>query len=48
MFPEEVFPAEISKLKNQGLIEVKDGKIQLTEKGDPWRFNISWEFFKDT
>jgi coproporphyrinogen III oxidase-like Fe-S oxidoreductase len=46
-FPEEVFPDEISKLKNKGLIEVRDGKIQLTEKGDPWRFNISWEFFKN-
>jgi len=45
-FPEEVFPDEISRLKTKGLIEVKDGKIQLTEKGDPWRFNISWEFFK--
>jgi coproporphyrinogen III oxidase-like Fe-S oxidoreductase len=44
-FPEEVFPDEISRLKSKGLIEVKDGKIQLTEKGDPWRFNISWEFF---
>jgi coproporphyrinogen III oxidase-like Fe-S oxidoreductase len=47
-FPEEVFPDEINKLKNKGLIEVRDGKIQLTEKGDPWRFNISWEFFKNS
>lgn len=46
-FPEEVFPNEIRKLRNQGLIEIKDGKIQLTEKGDPWRFNISWEFFEN-
>jgi len=46
-FPEEVFPDEISRLKSKGLIEERDGKIQLTEKGDPWRFNISWEFFKD-
>lgn len=46
-FPEEVFPNAIGKLKNQGLIEVRDGKIQLTEKGDPWRFNISWEFFNN-
>jgi oxygen-independent coproporphyrinogen-3 oxidase len=46
-FPEEVFPNEINKLKREGLIEVKEGKIQLTEKGDPWRFNISWEFFKN-
>ena len=45
-FPEEVFPDELSRLKNKGLIEVRDGKIQLTEKGDPWRFNISWEFFR--
>jgi coproporphyrinogen III oxidase-like Fe-S oxidoreductase len=47
-FPEDVFPEEINKLKTKGLIEIKDGKIQLTEKGDPWRFNISWEFFKNT
>ena len=46
-FPEEVFPNEINILKKKGLIEVRDGKIQLTEKGDPWRFNISWEFFKE-
>ena len=46
-FPEEVFPNEINKLKREGLIEERDGKIQLTEKGDPWRFNISWEFFKN-
>ncbi len=46
-FPEEAFPKAINKLKSKGLIEEKDGKIQLTEKGDPWRFNISWEFFKN-
>ncbi|MCW4054822.1 MAG: radical SAM protein [Candidatus Bathyarchaeota archaeon] len=46
-FPEEVFPNEINKLENEGLIEERDGKIQLTEKGEPWRFNISWEFFKN-
>jgi coproporphyrinogen III oxidase-like Fe-S oxidoreductase len=46
-FPEEAFPNAINKLKSKGLIEEKDGKIQLTEKGDPWRFNISWEFFKN-
>ena len=46
-FPEEAFPHAINKLKNKGLIEEKDGKIQLTEKGDPWRFNVSWEFFNN-
>lgn len=46
-FPEEAFPKTITSLKQQGLIDIKDGKIALTEKGDPWRFNIAWEFFKE-
>ncbi len=45
-FPEEAFPEAIDKLQRNGLIKVEDGKIRLTEKGDPWRFNIAWEFFK--
>ena len=45
-FPEEAFPEAISKLKRNGLIKVENGKIKLTEKGDPWRFNIAWEFFE--
>ncbi len=45
-FPEEAFPDAISKLQEKSLIEIKHDKIQLTEKGDPWRFNIAWEFFK--
>jgi oxygen-independent coproporphyrinogen III oxidase len=45
MFPEEAFPTAIATLKQKGLIDDKDGKIALTEKGDPWRFNIAWEFF---
>jgi coproporphyrinogen III oxidase-like Fe-S oxidoreductase len=44
-FPEEAFPDAISKLQSQSLIEIRDGKIRLTEKGDPWRYNIAWEFF---
>lgn len=46
-FPEEAFPDALRKLYERRLIEIKDGKIRLTEKGDPWRFNIAWEFFKD-
>jgi coproporphyrinogen III oxidase-like Fe-S oxidoreductase len=46
-FPEEAFPDAISKLQKKSLIEIKDNKIQLTEKGDPWRFNIAWEFFRN-
>lgn len=45
-FPEEAFPDAIDKLQHFGLINVEDNKIRLTEKGDPWRFNIAWEFFK--
>jgi oxygen-independent coproporphyrinogen-3 oxidase len=47
-FPEEAFPDAIGKLRQKRLIEIADGKIRLTEKGDPWRFNIAWEFFKNT
>jgi oxygen-independent coproporphyrinogen-3 oxidase len=46
-FPEEAFPDALRKLHEKRLIEITDGKIRLTEKGDPWRFNIAWEFFKD-
>ena len=45
-FPEEAFPKAIDKLQHFGLISIEDNKIRLTEKGDPWRFNIAWEFFK--
>jgi coproporphyrinogen III oxidase-like Fe-S oxidoreductase len=44
-FPEEEFPDAIRRLHQKGLIETRDGKILLTEKGDPWRVNIAWEFF---
>jgi coproporphyrinogen III oxidase-like Fe-S oxidoreductase len=44
-FPEEEFPEAIRKLHQKGLIETRDGEIRLTEKGDPWRVNIAWEFF---
>lgn len=46
IFPREAFPDALEELKKKKLIEEKDGKIQLTEEGDPWRFNIAWEFFK--
>jgi coproporphyrinogen III oxidase-like Fe-S oxidoreductase len=47
VFPEEAFPEQLKKLQRKGLIEVRDNKIRLAEKGDPWRFNIAWEFFKN-
>ena len=45
-FPEEVFPKALEELQRKGLIIEENGEIRLTEKGDPWRFNIAWEFFK--
>ena len=45
-FPEEEFPDAIRRLQQKGLIETRDDKVRLTEKGDPWRVNIAWEFFK--
>ena len=46
-FPEEAFPDAIKRLHEKQLIEITDDKIRLTEKGDPWRFNIAWEFFEN-
>jgi len=46
-FPEEAFPDALKKLQEKRLIEIADGKIRLTEKGDPWRYNIAWEFFNN-
>jgi oxygen-independent coproporphyrinogen-3 oxidase len=45
-FPEEAFPDAIKSLRQKGLIEVTDKEIRMSEKGDPWRFNIAWEFLK--
>jgi oxygen-independent coproporphyrinogen-3 oxidase len=45
-FPEEAFPKAIEELRNKGLIVEENDEVRLSEKGDPWRFNIAWEFFK--
>jgi oxygen-independent coproporphyrinogen-3 oxidase len=45
-FPEEAFPKALEELRNKGLISEEHEEIRLSEKGDPWRFNIAWEFFK--
>jgi coproporphyrinogen III oxidase-like Fe-S oxidoreductase len=45
-FPEEAFPKALEELRCKGLIVEENGEIRLSEKGDPWRFNIAWEFFK--
>ncbi len=45
-FPEEAFPKALEELRRKDLIVEENGEIRLSEKGDPWRFNIAWEFFK--
>jgi coproporphyrinogen III oxidase-like Fe-S oxidoreductase len=42
--PENVFPKQLQKLKEQGLIEIDDKEIRLTKKGELWKGNIAWEF----
>lgn len=48
LLPEEAFPEAIKRLTEKQLIEIRDDKIILSEKGDPWRFNIAWEFAENT
>ena len=42
--PEMVFPKQLKKLKNQGLIEIDDDEVRLTKQGELWKGNIAWEF----
>jgi oxygen-independent coproporphyrinogen-3 oxidase len=44
--PENAFPQALKELKSKGLIVEDEGEIRLSEKGDPWRFNVAWEFAK--
>jgi coproporphyrinogen III oxidase-like Fe-S oxidoreductase len=42
--PEEVFPKQLQKLEDEGLIEIDDNEIRLTKHGELWKGNIAWEF----
>lgn len=42
--PEEVFPQQLQRLKEKGLIEINDKEIRITKLGDIWKGNIAWEF----
>jgi oxygen-independent coproporphyrinogen-3 oxidase len=42
--PEEVFPQQLQRLKEKGLIEIDDKEIRITKLGDIWKGNIAWEF----
>ncbi|MCW4021913.1 MAG: coproporphyrinogen-III oxidase family protein [archaeon] len=42
--PEDVYPEQIKRLSEKGLIQVNEKEIRLTEVGDLWKANIAWEF----
>ena len=42
--PEDVFPKQIQRLKEKGLIETNDKEVRLTKQGEVWKGNIAWEF----
>ena len=42
--PEKVFPKQLQKLKDKGLIEIDDNEIRITKLGEVWKGNIAWEF----
>ena len=42
--PEQVFPEQIQRLKEKGLIEIDKREIRITKLGDIWKGNIAWEF----
>ena len=42
--PEKVFPTQLQKLKEKGLIEIDDKEVRLTKLGEVWKGNIAWEF----
>jgi coproporphyrinogen III oxidase-like Fe-S oxidoreductase len=42
--PEDVYPEQLKRLKEKGLIEINEKEIRLTKLGDLWKANIAWEF----
>lgn len=42
--PEQVFPQQLQKLKEKGLIEIDDEEVRITKLGEMWKGNIAWEF----
>jgi oxygen-independent coproporphyrinogen-3 oxidase len=46
--PEKVFPKQLQKLKEKGLIEIDDKEVRITKQGEIWKGNIAWEFAPNT
>ncbi len=42
--PEKVFPKQLAKLQEKGLIEIDDKEIRITKLGAIYKGNIAWEF----
>ncbi len=42
--PEDVFPQQLKRLKERGLIEIDSKEVRLTKEGEVWKGNIAWEF----
>jgi coproporphyrinogen III oxidase-like Fe-S oxidoreductase len=42
--PEDVYPEQLKRLQEKGLIEINENEITITELGDLWKANIAWEF----
>ena len=42
--PEKVFPKQLQKLKDKGLIEIDNKEVRITKLGEIWKGNIAWEF----
>ncbi len=42
--PEKVFPKQLEKLKEKGLIEIDEKEVRITKLGEVWKGNIAWEF----
>jgi oxygen-independent coproporphyrinogen-3 oxidase len=42
--PEKVFPKQLQKLKENGLIEIDSKEVRITKLGEIWKGNIAWEF----
>ena len=42
--PEDVYPEQLKRLEDKGLIQIDEKEIKLTQLGDLWKANIAWEF----
>ena len=42
--PEDVYPEQLKRLTEKGLITIDEKEIRLTKLGDLWKANIAWEF----